>query len=73
MWINEGFTVFLERKAIKFILGVDYYLIEAYNGQNDLQNAYKQFGMSNYSSLHPFTEGKNPDDSFSVVPYEKGF
>ena len=32
MWINEGFTVFLERKAIKKLFGVDYYLIEAYNG-----------------------------------------
>lgn len=26
-----------------------------------------------YASLHPVLKGDNPDNSFSEVPYEKGF
>ena len=26
-----------------------------------------------FSSLHPILQGRNPDSSFSTVPYEKGF
>lgn len=26
-----------------------------------------------YKSLHPNTAWKNPNDSFSLVPYEKGY
>lgn len=34
----------------------------------------KKFGpVSTYTSLHPDTEGHNPDDAFSSVPYDKGF
>jgi leukotriene-A4 hydrolase len=32
------------------------------------------FGLNTtYSSLYPVMNGANPDDSFSEVPYEKGF
>lgn len=34
----------------------------------------ENFGLKNtYSSLHPVLQGDNPDNSFSEVPYEKGF
>lgn len=36
MWINEGFTVFLERKAGFALHGKDYYLIDASNGNIDM-------------------------------------
>lgn len=26
-----------------------------------------------YASLHPVLKGDNPDNSFSIVPFEKGF
>lgn len=26
-----------------------------------------------FASLHPDTDGINPDDAFSLVPYEKGY
>ena len=29
--------------------------------------------FTSYSSLHPKLAGDNPDDSFSTVPYEKGY
>lgn len=32
------------------------------------------YGLNNnFSSLHPDTTGQNPDNSFSEIPYEKGF
>ena len=32
------------------------------------------FGLdSTYSSIHPILEGDSPDNSFSTIPYEKGF
>ena len=34
----------------------------------------KNFGINTtYSALYPIMNGANPDDSFSNVPYEKGF
>lgn len=30
-------------------------------------------GTDTYASLHPVMDGANPDDSFSEVPYEKGY
>lgn len=32
------------------------------------------FGLDNtYSSIHPVLAGDNPDNSFTELPYEKGF
>lgn len=31
------------------------------------------YGFNSFASLHPDTTGVNPDDSFSEIPYEKGF
>jgi leukotriene-A4 hydrolase len=32
------------------------------------------YGLDNaFSSIHPVLKGRNPDSSFSTVPYEKGF
>jgi leukotriene-A4 hydrolase len=34
----------------------------------------ENFGLNTtYASLYPVMNGANPDDSFSQVPYEKGF
>ena len=34
----------------------------------------ENYGLNNsYSALYPVMNGANPDDSFSNVPYEKGF
>jgi leukotriene-A4 hydrolase len=78
-WINEGlvshqlyistsFTVFLERKALFAIEGVDYYKIDATNGNSNLRSTIDQLGKtSSLSSLHPDTNNMNPDDSLTVM------
>jgi leukotriene-A4 hydrolase len=76
IWINEGMTRFLERKTLSILpeFGQEWANIDAINGNTGLLNVIKDFGETNsFSSLLPDTRGINPDDSFSTVPYEKGF
>jgi len=73
-WLNEGWTVFLERKVSGNLYGKDFAKIEAQLGNVSLQGDMIGFGLSDtYSSIHPVLKGRNPDGSFSEVPYEKGF
>ncbi|KRW98239.1 Armadillo-type fold [Pseudocohnilembus persalinus] len=74
LWINEGFTVFLERKGQISLFGEDYMVMDSIVGNSSFVSAINDFGLqSNYSSLYPLTAHVNPDDSFSTVPYEKGY
>ena len=73
-WLNEGFTTFLERKVSARLYGGDFAKVEGLLGNTSLYNAIENFGYGNtYGSIHPVLEGDNPDNSFSEVPYEKGF
>jgi leukotriene-A4 hydrolase len=73
-WLNEGFTVYLERHITFLQKGYDAYLISAFLGNASLYNAMANFGFnSTFSSLSPDYQGANPYDTFSEVPYEKGF
>lgn len=74
MWLNEGFTVFEERKVSGKLHGNDFAKIEAQLGNVSLWIDMENFGLNNsYSALYPVLNGDTPDDSFSEVPYEKGF
>lgn len=73
-WLNEGFTVFEERKVSAEIHGKDFSLVNAYLGNISMFNAMETFGLDHsYSSLYPIIKTDAPDNSFSEVPYEKGF
>jgi len=74
-WLNEGFTVFLERKASAVLHGPEFSMIEAQLGNASLYNDIVGYGFNNsYSSLNPnLNDGADPDDSSSQVPYEKGY
>lgn len=74
MWLNEGFTVFEERKVSERVHGTEFAKIEAQLGNVSLWDDMNGFGLtSNFSSLYPILTDASPDDSFSEVPYEKGF
>ncbi|CAD8081833.1 unnamed protein product [Paramecium sonneborni] len=76
LWIMESLCVFLERKTYQFVRPKDYDVIEAINGNIDLIADIQSFfdpEKLTYQSLHPNTTWKNPNDSFSLVPYEKGY
>ncbi len=53
-WLNEGFTVFLERKIGQLVYGNEMRKLAANVGYNDLVTDIKKFGEdSSYTSLHP--------------------
>ena len=74
-WLNEGITMFLERKAVKVLYGEKKYQIDALMEDMDLKETITSIGEGDhYTSLQPdFSDYRNPDDAFSKVPYEKGF
>ena len=73
-WVNEGFTIFMERKLDSALLGEDMENLEAIVGNNELIADIKLMGEdSEYTKLSPNYGGNDPDDGFSTVPYEKGY
>jgi len=74
LWLNEGFTVFEERKVSAGIHGVDFSKVNAYLGNISMYENMLSYGLDNsYASLYPVIEDDKPDNSFSEIPYEKGF
>ena len=70
-WINEGFTIFMERKLSKILLGEEMSNLESIIGYNCLTYSIKLLGEdSNFTSLSPDFSGIEPDDGFSNIPYE---
>ena len=66
--------MFEERKVSAIKHGKDFALREAQLGNVSLWIDMENYGLNNsYSALYPVMNGANPDDSFSNVPYEKGF
>lgn len=72
-WLNEGFTMFLERKILASIHGEAFRHFDAKLGLADLREAVEHFGAaSELTKLVPDLKSTDPDDCFSTVPYEKG-
>ena len=73
-WLNEGFTVFTERKVTRMKEGDAFYNVASKLGNYSMVSDMQNYGWDHsYSSLTPKMHGANPDDSFSSIPYEKGF
>ncbi|RLN15230.1 hypothetical protein BBJ28_00010645 [Nothophytophthora sp. Chile5] len=74
-WLNEGWTVWLERKIVAKIQNdPKTYDLKATMGLRGLVEAVQAFGPTHpYTALVPDSDGVDPDDVFSRVPYEKGF
>ena len=73
-WLNEGFTMYLERKIIGKTQGEKARHFSALIGLGELKEAIKGFGGPEhpFTSLVPDLKGSHPDDAYSVIPYEKG-
>ena len=73
-WLNEGFTVYLERRVIEAIFGRERSEMEASIGRSRLQAELARLGEGSRDSwLKGKLAGRAPDDSFSEIPYEKGY
>lgn len=71
LWLNEGFTTYLTYRIMEMIYGNDRYNMEAVLGYQDLQADIESIPM-NDQILAIDLRGRNPDDVFSNIPYEKG-
>ncbi len=73
-WLNEGFTVFAERRILEALEGPEVAAIHAAIGHADLLRALERFkDQPALTRLRTQLEGVDPDEAFSVVPYEKGY
>ena len=73
-WLNEGFTVWAERRIIEALHGTEAAALGAAVGRHSLAKAIENFGAdSQFTHLENDLEGIDPDSVYSVVPYEKGF
>lgn len=73
-WLNEGFTVWAERRILENLDGQEAKSLAAAIGRNGLMEAMNSFGMdSPFTQLQTDSKGSDPDEFYSLVPYEKGF
>eukprot|EP00124_Ichthyophonus_hoferi_P000730 Ihof_evm14s29 gene=Ihof_evmTU14s29 len=73
-WLNEGFTVFVERKIISRMYGEKHRHFHAIIGYHNLEESVNRMGHDNpLTQLVLDLKAVHPDDSFSIIPYEKGF
>lgn len=72
-WLNEGFTVWAERRILEAIHGEEAATLGWAIGQKALEDSIARFGAdSPLTKLRTNLAGIDPDDAFSSVPYEKG-
>jgi leukotriene-A4 hydrolase len=70
-WLNEGFTTYLERRIIEEVYGAPRREMEATLGRRSVEE--EMAGLEARDQiLHVDLKGRDPDDGFTGVPYEKG-
>ncbi len=73
-WLNEGHTVYLERRIMESLYGRPYSEMLAKLGLQDLTSTIDDMGPSSEDShLKLSLEGRDPDDGMNDVAYEKGY
>ncbi len=73
-WLNEGFTVFAERRILEALEGPEEAALHAALGRRSLETAIEHFrAHPQLTALRTHLTGIDPDDVFSQIPYEKGY
>ena len=73
-WLNEGFTVYFERRIMEAVYGRDYSEMLALLGMQDLQQVVEELGpTSRDTHLLLDLEGRDPDEAATKLAYEKGY
>jgi leukotriene-A4 hydrolase len=70
-WLNEGYTVYIERRILEELYGRERAEMEAALGYQDLQDELKSHPVAD-QILHVDLAGRDPDDGATQIPYEKG-
>jgi leukotriene-A4 hydrolase len=71
LWLNEGFTTYLTYRIMQMIYGDERFEMEAVLGRQDLQADIDSL-PANDQIMAIDLRGRDPDDVFSNIPYEKG-
>jgi leukotriene A-4 hydrolase/aminopeptidase len=72
-WLNEGATVWAERRIREALYGEDEAILGWAIGQQALDESMERFGAdSKVTRLRTELQGVDPDEVFSSIPYEKG-
>lgn len=71
-WLNEGFTVYIERRIVEALYGRGRAEMEAMLGRQDLDEELRRLASPDDSRLHLDLRGRDPDEGLSDVAYEKG-
>ena len=72
-WINEGFTVYLERRIMEELYGVSYTKMLRLIGFQDLEATIELMGETNPDThLKLQLNGRDPDEALADIAYEKG-
>jgi len=70
-WLNEGFTVYVERRILEKVYGRAREEMEAVLGRQELEREMAKLPPGD-QILHIDLKGRDPDDGVTSVPYEKG-
>lgn len=70
-WLNEGYTVYIERRIVEELYGPRRAEMEAALGYQDLQDELKSHSPAD-QILHLDLTGRDPDEGATDIPYEKG-
>ncbi|WP_215398078.1 M1 family metallopeptidase [Rheinheimera oceanensis] len=71
LWLNEGFTSYVENRIMEQVFGVDRAIMEQALSVQGLKEELAEL-PANDSILYIDLNGRDPDDAFSGVPYTKG-
>ena len=72
-WLNEGFTVYFERRIMEELYGKPYADMLNVLGYQDLQSTIQELGATSEDTrLKLDLEGRDPDEGLTDIAYEKG-
>jgi hypothetical protein len=73
-WLNEGFTMYAERRIVEALEGADMAALHAALGRRELAESLERFARTpEMTKLRPHLDGVDPDECYSFIPYEKGY
>ncbi|MBF9222295.1 M1 family metallopeptidase [Hymenobacter ruricola] len=72
-WLNEGFTVYFERRIMEHLYGAEYADMLQVLGRAALHHTIEEIGVASPDThLHLDLTGRDPDEGLTEIAYEKG-
>ena len=73
VWLNEGFTTYLTGRIMEVVYGESYQDMLDVGSEISLREEVERMGPDSADTMLKLNmDGRNPDDAFSSIPYQKG-